>query len=373
MIEFRSYDNILNNSKCEVTKLDKKYIVTKSNNLINAKYKLSLEEQRIVLVLASMVQPEDKEFKLYKFKIRDFLNLINVKDERKYTELPKITKKLLDKTLEIKYELNDQKILLQTSWLSSVEYYSGFIELAFSPKLKPFLLGLKEFYTTYKLDNVLNLKSKYSIRLYEVLKSCQFKKTLCIKVEELKKLLGIDNKYSRFYDIKSKILNKVKNELKKKTDIYFNYEEIKEGKSAVKIKFFIHSNNLNNSLSKNTFTEDFEKNIPYESSYTEEDVCRIKEKIEYLTNGKITYKVVYSLLDNKGKEKVFNYLNNYKKFKVNKHNPTGFLIKAITEEYPIPKEEINIYSQNEPIQSTNFDQREYDDDFFDSLYDNFKE
>jgi hypothetical protein len=30
-------------------------------------------------------------------------------------------------------------------------------------------------------------------------------------------------------------------------------------------------------------------------------------------------------------------------------------------------------SNIKPVQSTNFDQRKYDDDFFDSLYDNFKE
>jgi plasmid replication initiation protein len=342
--------------------LDKNYIVTKSNDLINAKYTLSVEEQRIILVLASMVQPDDIEFKLYRFKIKDFLNLINVKDKKKYSEIPKITRKLVDKSLEIKY---GNKIL-QTSWLSSVEYETGlgYVELEFSPKLKPFLLGLKEFYTTYKLDNVLDLKSKYSIRMYEILKSCQFKKAISLAVPELKTLLGIDKKYSRFYDIKTKIIDRVKKELYQKTDIFFEYDEIKESRITVKINFYIYSNNKtkesNNLLEKDN------------GDYSEEDICDIKEKIESLTKSKITYKAVYSLLDAKGKEKTLYYLNNYKKFKVNKHNPVGFLIKAITEEYPIPKEEINIYNINKPEQSYNFDQREYDDDYFESLYDNFK-
>jgi plasmid replication initiation protein len=347
--------------------MNKNYIVTKSNDLINAKYSLSIEEQRIILVLASMVQPEDSEFKLYKFSIKDFLKLINVKDKKKYSEIPKITRKLVDKSLEIRY---GNKIL-QTSWLSSVEYETGlgYVELEFSPKLKPFLLGLKEFYTTYKLDNVLNLKSKYSIRLYEVLKSCQYKKVEIISVEDLKVLLGIDKKYLRFYDIKTKIIDKVKNELAKKTDIQFTYEEIKEGRITTKLKFYIISNK---ELTKPVTSKLLESNNEFENQYSEEDICLIKNRIEMLTKGNVTYKAIYTMLDNKGKKKVEYYLDNYKKFKASKHNPTGFLIKAIMEEYDIPQEEINTFNQK-PVQSTNFDQRVYDDDFFESLYDNFRE
>jgi len=350
--------------------MDKNYIITKSNDLVNAKYTLSVEEQRIILVLASMVQPDDVEFKLYRFSIKDFLKLINVKDKKKYSEIPKITRKLVDKSLEIKY---GNKIL-QTSWLSSVEYETGlgYVELEFSPKLKPFLLGLKEFYTTYKLDNVLNLKSKYSIRLYEILKSCQFKKIEYISIEDLKTLLGIDSKYTRFYDIKTKILDKVKVELAQKTDIRFTYDEIKEGRITSKLKFYISSNKkLTKELPKNQILSKHASE--FENQYSEEDICSIKNKIEQLTKCQITYKAVYTLLDNKGKEKVEHYLNNYKKFKVSKHNPTGFLIKAIMEEYDIPQEEINNYNGQKPIQSTNFDQRVYDDDFFESLYDNFRD
>jgi plasmid replication initiation protein len=335
--------------------LDKKYLVTKSNNLINAKYSLSIEEQRIILVLSSMVQPEDVEFKLYRFKIKEFLKLINVKDKKKYSEIPKITRKLVDKSLEIRYD----KKILQTTWLSSVEYETGlgYVELEFSPKLKPFLLGLKKFYTTYKLENVLSLKSKYSIRLYEILKSFEFKNAESISIGDLKSLLGIDKKYTRFYDIKTKIIDKVQKELSEKTDIKFSYEEIKEGRFTKSLKFYIHSNKNNNQPSTSEYLD-----------YNKEDVYSIKEKFEKITKGKISNKTIYHLLENKGIEKINHYLDNYQKFQTSKHNPTGFLIKAIIEEYPIPEKEFNL---NKPIQSSNFDQREYDDEFFEDLYEKF--
>ena len=68
--------------------MDKKFMVTKSNKLISANYDLNLQEQKIILTLASMVQPQDTEFKEYEFKIKDFLELLGIKDQSKYKEVP---------------------------------------------------------------------------------------------------------------------------------------------------------------------------------------------------------------------------------------------------------------------------------------------
>ena len=64
--------------------MEKNYLVTKSNYFImNSSYDLSLEEQKIILTLASMVQPNDEEFKPYIFKISDFMELLGVNTKTK--------------------------------------------------------------------------------------------------------------------------------------------------------------------------------------------------------------------------------------------------------------------------------------------------
>ena len=69
--------------------MDKNYIVKKSNYFImNTSYDLSLEEQKLILTLASMVQPSDEEFKPYNFRIADFMELLGVDTKTKYTEIP---------------------------------------------------------------------------------------------------------------------------------------------------------------------------------------------------------------------------------------------------------------------------------------------
>ena len=101
--------------------MDKNYLVTKSNSLITASYDLSLQEQKLILSLASMVQPTDEEFKEYKFKIKDFMSLLEIETKTKYTEIPKITKELMKKVFEVR----EGRDVIQLSWLSSARYKTG--------------------------------------------------------------------------------------------------------------------------------------------------------------------------------------------------------------------------------------------------------
>ncbi len=220
--------------------INKNYIVTKSNKLINCDYDLSLQEQKIILTLASMVQPQDTEFKEYEFKIKDFTELLQVNNKKMYIEIPKITRELMKKVFEIR----EGKKIIQLSWLSSAVYETGEgkVILKFDSNLKPYMLGLKNFYTTYKLANVLILKSKYSIRLYEILKSNEFKKSIEIEIEELKSMVGANADYFKIYaDLKRKVIIQAQKELKDKTDISFDFEEVKTGRKTTSIKFIINS------------------------------------------------------------------------------------------------------------------------------------
>lgn len=227
--------------------MDKDYRVTKSNKLICANYDLSVQEQKIILTLASMVQPEDTEFKEYEFKIKEFMELLGISTKTKYKEIPKITKDLMKKVFEVK----EGKDILQLSWLSSVRYKTGegTVILKFDSNLRPYLLELKELYTSYKLDNILSLKSKYSLRLYEVLKSNSFKKNVIIELEELKNMVGANAKYLKVYaDFKSKVIFQAQKELAEKTDISFEFEELKTGRKVTGIKFCINSSKAMNEI-----------------------------------------------------------------------------------------------------------------------------
>lgn len=223
--------------------MNENYIVKKSNYFImNSSYDLSLEEQKIILTLASMVQPTDVEFKPYDFKIKDFMDLVGVEDKKKYIEIPKITKELMKKV----FEIHEGNKIIQTAWISGVIYEkgTGTVTLKFNPDLKPYMLQLSELFTQYKLANILSMKSKYSIRLYEILKANEFKKQgyIEIEVEELRKLVKADDIYPLYADFKRFVILKAQKELKKMSDISFDFEEIKTGRKVTSIRFYIKSN-----------------------------------------------------------------------------------------------------------------------------------
>lgn len=220
--------------------MDKNYLVTKSNKLVTCGYDLSLQEQKIILTLASMVQPHDTEFKQYEFRIKDFMNILGIKDKHTYKEVRKITKELKEKV----FEIAEGTDMIQVSWLGGVRYKTkeGIVLLRLDEDLKPYMLGLKELYTSYKLENVLKLKSKYSIRIYEILKSNLFKKTIDIDLDDFKNMVGAKDKaYDIYQNVKNRILVQAKKELETLTDISFNYEEIKTGRKVTSIKFIIRS------------------------------------------------------------------------------------------------------------------------------------
>lgn len=226
--------------------MNKDYKVTKSNNLITAKYNLSLQEQKIILTLASMVQPNDEDFKEYEFRIQDFLKMLDINSPNAYKELPQITRELKKKVFDIK----EGNIIKQVSWLGQVEYRlgEGTLILGLDKGLKPYMLKLKEF-TTYNLNNVLSLKSKYSIRFYELMKCNLFKKSVTYTVDELKEMFKADEKsYNIYQNFKNRVVVKAQKELNEKTDIKFEFEEIKTGRKVTSLKFFISSNNKNSSI-----------------------------------------------------------------------------------------------------------------------------
>ncbi|MEK6189981.1 MAG: replication initiation protein, partial [Carnobacterium alterfunditum] len=172
--------------------MNSKHLVTQANNLIEARHNnpLTAREQKIVLTMASMIEPNDDDFKDYRISIKEFSEMLGLEGKAKYTEVKDISKELMSKTIEIPQE--DGGWLL-VHWVSSAKYVKGegVLELSFSPKLKPYMLQLKNQFTSYKLSNVLSLNSTYSIRLYELMKKWQHIGKWENSIEELKLKFGV--------------------------------------------------------------------------------------------------------------------------------------------------------------------------------------
>lgn len=232
-------------------------LVTKSNMLIEANYKLGVVEQKIILCLASNIQPTDSDFKTYTLPIKEFNKLLGLKGHAKYTELRKITKELMQKVFEVRIN----KKVIQVAWLSYVAYNEseGTIDIRFDPFLRPYLLELKREFTSYKLENVVKLKSSYAIRIYELLKQYEKLKERTFSLMDLRKILGAEDIYPAYGNFKQRVLIPAQKELQKKTDINFKIEEIKIGRKVDKVKFIILKDQKAASKQMDTFEASLNK------------------------------------------------------------------------------------------------------------------
>ena len=111
----------------------------------------------------------------------------------------------------------------------------------FDSKLKPYLLQLKNQFTSYKLSNILSLKSTYSIRLYELMKKWQHLGHWECSVDDLRGFLGAKSvkSYSVYGNFKNRVLLPALEELNEKTDVQISFKEIKKGRSVERIEFTI--------------------------------------------------------------------------------------------------------------------------------------
>lgn len=221
--------------------MNENYLVTQGNNLIEARHKkpLTAREQKIILTMVSMIEPSDKDFKDYMISIRDFHEMLGLEGREHYTEIKSVVESLMTKVVEIPLE---DKGWLMTHWVSTARYIdgSGVIQLRFAPELKPYLLQLKTVFTSYKLNNILSLKSVYAIRLYELMKKWQQIAQWKCSVDSLREKLGASNKsYNLYGNFKNKILIPAIKELNEQTDLFIRYTEVKKGRKVDAIEFII--------------------------------------------------------------------------------------------------------------------------------------
>ncbi|MEK5183452.1 MULTISPECIES: replication initiation protein [unclassified Paenibacillus] len=303
----------------EASPVSNNYIVTKSNALIETPHNLELQEARLIYTLISLIQPDDEVFKTHFIRVKEVAELLEIKEKNYYKKIREVVARLQSKQLTIRENNGESDLVV--NWLSASRYHhkKGFVELEFSPQLKPYLLSLKRSFTMYRLENVLLLKSKYSIRLYEILKRWQNFGRCKFTIEELRGLLDIDkNTLTHYGHLKQRVLIRAQSELAEKTDITFNFEEIKQGNRVVSIVCQIKNNGR-----KKIITDGSTSPLLDEGPF--ELLMRIGVRREIATE----------LINTYGEDRVkANIQYVYEKKKdVDVENISGYIIKAIRDNY----------------------------------------
>jgi len=214
------------------------YKIVKANELIQkSRFNLQVQEQKIILYLISKIKPEDMELKEHFFEIKEFCKICGLDDTSgaNYKYIKQTLKDLRDKSMWVKLENGAETTL---AWIDKVTMHenSGTVIVKIDDMMKPYLLRLKQCFTQYELLYTLAMKSQYSIRLYELLKSYEFQRNKLFEIDELKMRLSAET-YDRFPDFKRRVLDTAINEINNLSDLTVTYDLIKESRKYTQIEF----------------------------------------------------------------------------------------------------------------------------------------
>ena len=239
-------------------------LVVQDNVLINSSYDMTVLQQKLLLILISTIKKTDDRLYKTTFKVQSLAKILNTKPEILYRDLPKACKSLVEKVVEIKHPNGDWEMFNIISYAKYIKH-EGKIVLEINDKAKNYLLKLKNLFTSFELYNIINLSSKHSIRIYQILKSFSYRGSVTISIEELKTTLKLPKSYSRFNNLSSKILEPSINDINCNTDIFVHYTLIKENRSVVGINFYISQQSRKIRLpNNNSFFNFEERNYDYE-------------------------------------------------------------------------------------------------------------
>jgi plasmid replication initiation protein len=219
-------------------------IVKKDNRLIEAKYALSINEQRIIYSIIGKIHADDDDFEDYTIDLAEVADFFGVSKSRSfYYDIQNNAKNLMEKTVDI----SSGRTRRFCQWLSFLEYNEGegSMTLRFDKALKPYLLQLKSNFTQYQLAAVANFKNSYSIRFYEFLKMHQYKGNggqffVRYSIAELRQLVGIKgHEYTQTRDFRIRVIEPALKEIDLQTDLkIIEVQYLKTGRAISHIKIY---------------------------------------------------------------------------------------------------------------------------------------
>lgn len=218
-------------------------IVKKSNRVITSRVKnYSLTQMKIMNLAISELTEQTTADDVLSFQAIDLLNAIGL-GAKNHIELRKATLDMI-RGIEIPEEDGG---FLQVPLFKKIKYHKGgTVDIQFDSDVLPLLVQAKTEYTKYYFENIQQLKSGYSIKIYELCKQYQNTKQgyRDFTIDELKIFLDIPTKkYPRFSNFKQKILNVANFEINEKTDLKIEAEPIKKGRSTTGVRFYITPKN----------------------------------------------------------------------------------------------------------------------------------
>ena len=211
--------------------------VVKANSLIEASYRLTLDEMRLLALTIGTMNPKSDQ-QVFEFSVSEFVNQFpDVNVDRAYTQI----KSAIERISERWVKTEDERHVTKFRWVSSQTYFKkeGRFRIALTNEIMPYLTQLKGQFTQYQLNHISGFTSVHTMRFYELLTQYKRVGQRYITIEDLKKWLQLEDKYNLWAELQRWVIKPSLNEINEKSDLFVEYEPIKKGRKVTGIEFRI--------------------------------------------------------------------------------------------------------------------------------------
>jgi plasmid replication initiation protein len=233
--------------------VEKADVVVKSNRLIEASYRLGMNEQRIILYAICRCREEQKGL---------FSDLpVTITADAFVKQFPSVDKSnVYGQLKEAMNSLYNRSVMIhdidpatkkarvrETRWISEKAYIdgTGHVQIVFTPEVIKYMTRLETEFTSYQLEKVGNMTSAYAVRIYELLAQHRDIGNRTLNLAWLRETLQIaPDEYKLTTNFIRKVIEVAVDQINKHSDLTVSYKPLKTGRAITDFAFKIKTKNF---------------------------------------------------------------------------------------------------------------------------------
>ncbi|OMG71401.1 RepB family plasmid replication initiator protein [Burkholderia ubonensis] len=225
--------------------------VNMSNVLTRAAHSLLLAEKRLIAACISKIDsvPTGELARKGAWTVRlsaiEYAEAFEVDTNTAYDQLQSASESLFNRYIRTIKETRKGPEEYKFRWVGGVKYHKGegWVELHWWHEVVPHLYGLRREFTSYKLRHAAALRSVYSWRLFECLRSWQDKGHYSPDIEEFHRAMDVPESCRKdFKALRVRVIEPAVKELTEKNNLLVKWDTRKAGRKVVGLTFSFEVN-----------------------------------------------------------------------------------------------------------------------------------
>jgi len=186
--------------------------------------------------MGKYLQPEQLE-REHVLTAKEFSEIFNADIDNSYKVLKKSVDKLMKTDLKVARDESADLWRINVCSMAKYNKKQGYITVKFTDDIMPYLSQVRQKFVLYNLKEISNFRSLYTTRLYELIQ--EFKDTgyLIKSVDQLREIFAVGDNFKKYNDFKKRTFEHAAKEINNNYEMNLGYEEIKEGRKVIAIKF----------------------------------------------------------------------------------------------------------------------------------------